>query len=157
MTSYFYSMTQVPYTYYRLQSWRYVFISDGKKKIQKIVDFVPLRQGNIFNLGFGDLSPDGSIDDKANSNNGDIIKVLATVIDILREFTSFYPNAQVFFVGSTDERTRLYNRILKMYYLLFSKEFVIVAATISDGRINYFPYDPNFHQDYLAFLIKRIS
>lgn len=77
-------MSQISYPYYRLQSWRYVFVSDGKKKIQKIVDFVPLRQGNIINLGFGDLSPDGSIDDKANSNNGDIIKVLATVIDILK-------------------------------------------------------------------------
>lgn len=150
-------MSQISYPYYRLQSWRYVFVSDGKKKIQKIVDFVPLRQGNIINLGFGDLSPDGSIDDKANSNNGDIIKVLATVIDILKDFTSFHPNAQVFFAGSTDERTRLYNRILKLYYLDFSKEFIIVGATIINGRIHYSPYDPNFHKDYSAFIIKRIS
>jgi hypothetical protein len=35
---------------------------------------------NLYNLGFGDLLPDGKIDDKVTSNNGDIIKVLSTVI-----------------------------------------------------------------------------
>lgn len=98
-------MTQVSYPYKRLQSWRYVFVSDGKKKIQKIVDFIPIGKGNIVNVGFGDVLPDGSMDDKANSNNGDIIKVLATVVDILRDFTSLYPHSNVFFTGSTDERT----------------------------------------------------
>jgi hypothetical protein len=68
-----YSMMQVSYPYKRLQSWRYGFVSDGKRKIQKIVDFIPIDKRNIVSLGFEDLLPDGSVDDKANSNNGDII------------------------------------------------------------------------------------
>jgi hypothetical protein len=36
-------------------------------------------------MGFGDRLPDGSIDDTANSNNGDIVKVLATVIAVLKD------------------------------------------------------------------------
>ena len=60
-------MTHIPYPYKRLQSRRYLFISDGKKRIAKVVDFVPLGIGNIMNLGFGDMLPDGTIDDKANS------------------------------------------------------------------------------------------
>jgi len=39
-------------------------------------------------MGFGDLQPDGSIDDKANSNNGDMIKVLATMVQVLGDFVS---------------------------------------------------------------------
>ena len=54
-------MTQAPYPYKRLESKRYIFISVGKKRIAKVVDFVSLGMGNIFNLGFGDLLPDGSM------------------------------------------------------------------------------------------------
>ncbi len=86
-------MMQVSYPYKRLQSWRYGFVSDGKRKIQKIVDFIPIDKGNIVSLGFEDLLTDGSIDDKANSNNGDILRVLVTVVDILKDFTSSYPNS----------------------------------------------------------------
>jgi hypothetical protein len=99
-------MMQVFYPFKRLQPRRYVFVSDGKRKIQKIVDFIPINKGDIVSLGFGDLLPDGSIDDKAISNNGDIVKVLVTVVDILKDFTSLYPSSQVFFVGSPDERTK---------------------------------------------------
>jgi hypothetical protein len=151
-------MMQVSYPYKRLQSRRYGFISDGKRKIQKIVDFIPIGKRNIVSLGFGDLLPDGSIiDDKANSNNGDIIKVLATVVDILKDSTSLYPLSQVFFVGSTDERTKLYNRILKVYHAEFSKEFAILGALMIEGRIHYTPYEPESNKEYLAFLIKIIS
>jgi hypothetical protein len=151
-----YSMMQVSYPYKRLQSWRYGFVSDGKRKIQKIVDFIPIDKGNIVSLGFGDLLTDGSNDDKANSNNGDILRVLVTVVDILKDFTSSYPNSQVFFVGSTDERTKLYNRILKVYYAEFSKEFAILGGVILQGRIHYAPYEPESNNEYLAFIIKRI-
>jgi len=106
-------MTQVPYPYKRLRPKRYIFISTGKKSIEKVVDFVPLGPGNIMNLAFGDLLPDGTIDDQVNSNNGDIIKVLATVIDILRHFTIQYPKAEIYFEGSTEERTKLYGRIIR--------------------------------------------
>ncbi len=77
--------------------------------------------GNIFNLAFGDLLPDASIDVNAVSNNGDIVKVLATVVDILKNFTSLDPGVSIYFLGSTSERTKLYARILRTYYLIFSK------------------------------------
>jgi len=92
-------MTQVPYPYTQLRSRRYLFISLGKKSIEKVVDFIPLGFDNYVNLGFGDLLPDGSIDDMANSNNGDIVKVLATVVDILRHFTARYPKAKRYIFG----------------------------------------------------------
>ena len=149
-------MTTPPYPYKRLKPKRYLFVSDGKKRIAKVVDFFPLGIGNILNMGFGDLLPDGSLDDKANSNNGDIVKVLATVIDILRHFTELNPNAEIYFQGSTKERTKLYTRIVKMYYSTFSKEFAIAGVINTLSNINVIPYDPQVDNEYLGFLIKRI-
>ncbi|SRR6266498_179000 len=149
-------MEQLPYLYKRNSTTRYTFISTGRRQIKKVVDFTPLSKENIFNMGFGDLQSDGTIDDKANSNNGDIIKVLSTVIHILKDFTSQFPDIQVFFSGSTIERTRLYGRILKTYYASFRKEFVITGIILLKNTYTQIPFDPKAKQEYLGFLIRRI-
>jgi hypothetical protein len=148
-------MTNIPYSYKRLHGLRYVFTSAGRKKIEKAVDFVPLGIRNIFNLGFGDVLSDGSIDDTVNSNNGDIVMVLATVISILKDFTAEFPQAEIYFSGSTIERTRLYTRILKTYYTSFSKEFKITAIIASDNNNQQVQFDPDSRTEYLGFLVKR--
>jgi hypothetical protein len=150
-------MAQIPYAYRRLRSRRYVFTSEGKKNIPKVVDFIPLGVGNILNLGFGDLLPDGTIDDQVHSNNGDIIKVLATVVDILKDYTARYPKAVIYFRGSTDDRTRLYTRILRSYYQLFSEDFILMAIIGDKSSNETVLFDPHKHDKYLAFLVKRNS
>jgi hypothetical protein len=150
-------MTHIPYSYIRPCSERYIFTSIGKRKIEKVVDFVPIGIKNVMNIGFGDLLPDGSVDDSVNSNNGDLIKVLATVIGILRDYTSEYPEVEIFFAGSTVERTKLYTRILKTYYSTFSKEFSISAIAGSENKNRRIHFDPMANVGYLAFLIKRIN
>jgi len=150
-------MTHSPYVYNRYGARRYVFVSIGKKNIEKVVDFVPLKAKNYMNLGFGDLLPDGTVDTTANSNNGDILKALATVVDILKHFTDIYPNAIVFFTGSTKERTKLYARILRTYYTYFSEEFIIYAVVGTEQENNAISFDPKTDLEYLAFLVKRIN
>ncbi len=150
-------MTRIPYPYKRPAARRYIFISMGKKRIEKVVDFIPLKAKNTMNLGFGDLRPDGSINYKSNSNNGDILKVLATVVDIIKHFTSRHPDIIIFFTGSTIERTRLYARILKTYYQIFNKEFMVYGITGTDNDNEITPFDPQSGMEYLAFLIKRIN
>lgn len=105
-------MSLLSYPFSLTEATRYVFISEGKRSIEKIVEFTPLQISNTFNIAFGDALPDGSIDDMANSNNGDIIKVLSTVVKILEDFTDRFPESTVFFAGSTAERTMLYNAFL---------------------------------------------
>jgi hypothetical protein len=150
-------MSHIPYSFEQVQPTRYKFLSIGKNKIEKIVDFVPLKPKYVMNLGFGDLLADGTIDDKITSNNGDIGKVLATVITILKHFTALHPHVIIVFYGSTAERTRLYTRVLKMHHAIFNKDFVIygILGTEQDGlRL---PFDPCAQVDYFAFLIKRIN
>lgn len=59
-------MKQKAYVYKSLHSKRYFFVSEGKERIAKVVEFAPLGTGDIMNLCFGD-----------------IIRVLSTVVDIL--------------------------------------------------------------------------
>ena len=144
------------YPYDHTQASRYTFTSVGKKRIEKEVVFTHTGIRNIINMGFGDLLPDGSIDDKANSNNGDIVRVLATTIQILIDFTSKFPDSVIFFSGSTQERTKLYTRILRTYYSTFSKEF-IVNVLVKDGEAySELPFEPKSDLKFHGFLIRRI-
>ena len=149
-------MTRVTYSYKRQGFQRYIFTSVGKNRIIKLVDFSPTTTPDLFNLGFGDLLPDGSIDDSINSNNGDMVKVLATIVQIIKDFTFQFPEIKLIFLGSTHDRTKLYTRILKMYYADFSKDFVITAFIKMNDSYKEIGFDPKGSFDYYAFFIKRI-
>jgi hypothetical protein len=149
-------MYQAAYSYDHPDVTRYTFTSVGRKRIEKIVEFTDVGYDNVFNLAFGDLMPDGSIDDKSNSNNGDIVRVLATVIGILKDFTSENPAAYVAFTGSTEELMKLYTRILKSYYSIFNKEFKISGFIKVDDNFEEVQFDPKLTVNYTVFLIKRI-
>jgi hypothetical protein len=150
-------MAQNSYSYRRKGFERYIFTSIGKSQIVKLVDFSATQTLNLYNLGFGDLLPDGTIDDKVNSNNGDIIKVLATVAQIVRDFTRQFPEIKIIFVGTTKERNRLYARILKMYYEEFREEFIITVLVGSPGTLNEIDFDPRNDHTYFGFFVKRIN
>jgi len=95
---------------------------------------------------------DGTIDDKANTNNGDIIKVLSTVIHIIKDFTKDKPESKIAFVGSTKERTALYQRILKTYFETFNKEFIITALQGPMDSPSETVFNPGHKGVYFAFL-----
>lgn len=146
-----------PYPYDKRYSTRYTFVSKGRKgAITKVVEFSPVAVQNIVNLGFGDLLPDNTVDDIANSNNGDIIKVPATVIAIVEDFTTGYPDIKIVFTGSTIKRTQFYQRILATYYPFFIKSFVITAL-YDNGTDNYQEvlFEPKTNNNYAAFYQKE--
>jgi hypothetical protein len=86
------------------------FVSQGVKgDVEKLVVYSKIGLSDIFNLGFGDkigLAED--FDDTAVTNNGDTLKVMATVAATLYPFTDRFPEAKVYVKGSTKVRTRLY-------------------------------------------------
>ncbi len=88
----------------------YQFVSIGSKgEINKLIKYTKTGTANVYNLGFGDkIGETEDIDDEVISNNGDSIKVLATVAASAFVFTDNYPNAYIFATGSTPSRTRLY-------------------------------------------------
>jgi len=94
------------YPFDQTRTSNYRFTSTGRKQIIKEVVFIHTGYKNIVNMGFGDVLADGSIDDKANSNNGDIVKVLGTIVQIMIDFTNKFPYLEIFFAGSTPERSK---------------------------------------------------
>lgn len=149
-------MHHASYPYDSELTFEYVFISVGRKRIRKAVIFKQTPLENVYNIGFGDLRQDGSIDDKVVSNNGDIAKVLVTIMKIIREFTSQHPHINVMFLGSDTIRTAFYQRILNTYYELFSKGFIITAIVKSGSQYDEILFQPSSATKYFAFFIKRI-
>lgn len=88
------------------------FVSSGVKgDILKIVQYNPTGVLNVYNLAFGDKSPDtGDFSDSVVSDNGDSQKVLATVAQTALTFLKANPEAMIFAKGLTVTRTRLYQR-----------------------------------------------
>lgn len=150
-------MTAAPYEFDPLASNRFKFTSVGKRNIEKVVDFIPTGSPNVMNLSFGDKMPDGSIDYITVSDNGDIRKVLATVVEIVNNFASSHPEVWIYYEGSTVGRTRLYKRILKMYYPIFSKLFTIWGIVKMGDDFESIPFHPGAAIIYFGFLIKRID
>ncbi|WP_298732425.1 hypothetical protein [uncultured Chitinophaga sp.] len=148
-------MNQPSYLFTRVSSERYVFVSSGKQEIEKAVEFTAMEIPRYYNIGFGDQLPNGTLDDTVGSNNGDIIKVLATVVKIIVSFLSELPDATIFFVGSSSDRTRLYRRILRNYYYVFSNEYLITALVLSDGNLEEVSFDPSSAIDYHAFFVRK--
>jgi len=88
----------------------YEFISEGPKgRIRKMVEYTETSTENVYNLGFGDFDEiNNVINDFSVTNNGDSLKVLATVASTVYAFLEKYPNSYILATGSTGVRTRLY-------------------------------------------------
>lgn len=130
--------------------WSYRFVSHGfRGAIPKLIQFSLVRADGIYNLAFGDEDPDtGEMNDLSISDNGDIEKVLATVVDAIRDFVNAQPDAVMYFTGSTLSRTRLYRMAIAKYLLELTADFIIL------GLINEVWYDFEKDKNHEAFLAK---
>jgi hypothetical protein len=84
----------------------FTFLSQGDQVIPKLIAYTPIEKGGrrYFNWGFGDLvidevSGEYKIDDKAESNNGDVKTVFYTVVSTLSDFFEMHPAATVYIQG----------------------------------------------------------
>lgn len=79
-----------------------------------------------YNLAFGDFNGNtGDIDDKVITNNGDSLKILATVASIVYAFTGKYHEAKFFATGSSEFRTRLYRMCVTNNLEALKHDFLI--------------------------------
>ena len=84
------------------------------KTIRKVVVYLPYSNDDkIYQLAFGNLLENGSIDIYDKSANKDMKMVLATVIRTLLDFLSLHPDKSVIFTGST----RYSYSFISCYYL----------------------------------------
>jgi hypothetical protein len=147
-------MNQIPYPFTRNRQ-QYTFTSTGKNNIAKLVQFTRTNIPRLYNLAFGDLRPDGTLDDNANSNNGDMVRILSTVVHIAKDFLNRHPNVKIGFTGNTASRTALYHRILTKHYDSFSGAHVITALVRRGNRFIELNFPLITEEKYLAFFVTK--
>ena len=131
----------------------YSFYSEGiKGLIKKMIVFSFTGESNIYNLGFGDYNSETkTIDDEVITNNGDSLKVLATVASTVYAFTEKYPNALVFATGSNNFRTRLYRMGITNNLEEIKIDFEVFGLRVDNNLWEEFISG----EDYEAFIVKR--
>lgn len=134
--------------------FEFLFVSVGPKgQIQKAIQFQETSNPQIYNLAFGDLLPDGSIDDQVENNNKDRNKIPATVAAVVYEFTANNIEKMVFFKGSSDVRTRLYQIAITLNLKELSNDFTIFGLYREDD--GYKAENFTKGKNYSAFIVKR--
>ncbi|MCY7357398.1 MAG: hypothetical protein LH609_07970 [Rudanella sp.] len=122
----------------------------GDRVVRKVIVYGRFPNNpDVFNLALGDKQPDGSIDDFARTNNNDMDKIMATVMQSLFIFFERYPVSIVYFTGSTQARTRLYQIIIAKELVAARQMFTI--SGLQNGVP--LPFEPN--QSYEAFLLQK--
>ncbi|MDQ2721228.1 MAG: hypothetical protein M3Z26_15885 [Bacteroidota bacterium] len=130
----------------------YEFISEGPKgSIKKIVEYSKTSTENVYNLGFGDYEESTKgINDLSVTNNGDSLKVLATVASTVYAFTGKYPKAWILATGSTSVRTRLYRMGITNNLIEISEDFIVFGYNSEQVWEEFIA-----GEDYEAFLLTR--
>lgn len=98
---------------------KYYFLSEGSNAVIKAVEYFYFTDFNgkmVYNLGFGDYDiVSDKIDDRVNTDNGDIYHVFNTVLSTVPEFFNSISDAAVMVRGSdsSDEFERECRQICK--------------------------------------------
>lgn len=128
------------------------FFSEGPKgRIAKMVEYTETATKGVYNLAFGDYDETTkTINDLSVTNNGDSLKVLATVASTVYAFFEKHPNAYVIATGSTNVRTRLYRMGITNNLVEIKEDFVVYGLS-EKGTWEEF----ELGEDYEAFLITK--
>ena len=117
--------------------------------IRKRITFAKTEVNGVYNLAFGNLRENGSLDDEAISGDRDM--VLATVVQAVDRYTSRYPRRWIYFCGSSPARTRLYRMLIGLNLTELSERFEIFAE--APGYEEYVPFQKNMIIE--GFLVRR--
>jgi hypothetical protein len=134
-------------------SWAiFEFWSIGQKgSIRKRIHFQSTKREYFYNLAFGDVNAEtDDFDDTVVTDNGDTVKVLATVASTIYIFFDKYPYSVVFAKGSTPARTRLYKIGISKNLEELKEDFEIYGLLENDIWEEF-----KKNVNYSAFYIKK--
>ena len=135
------------------------FTSTGKNgTIHKAIKYTQTLNANVYNLGFGDIifSDDTTteIDDANLSYNGDLEKIIATVLHSAYVFTEHYREAYILFGSSDTAKLRLYRMFLSHNLAEISKSFLVFGAVHNEqGQLVNVPFSAS--QDIIGYFGRR--
>ena len=123
-------------------------ISEQKIVTKAIAFYADYQNSESFELIFGDLRSDGTIDVKTQSKNRDMTQILGTVMQTVYYFFELYPSKNVTFMGSTDSRNRLYRVLISKFLLEQDDHFQVFGLTF-DNEFELF----ESNKDYFSYKI----
>lgn len=123
----------------------------SERIINKLVLYDTIDE-NTVNLALIDVMPDGRLADEVVSDNQDIDKVIATVVETIFAFFETYPEKKIYFQGSDAVRTRLYRILISRELAEATKLFLIYGRRIGG---DYEVFRPNL--PYTGFIIELKS
>jgi hypothetical protein len=126
--------------------FRYEFLSiSAEKAVKKVVLFTETSSSMVYNLALLDELENGELSDISETNNNDLVTVMATVIQIIDEFLRIKPDCFVIFKGSDERRQRLYRIIISRELFKIQQKFDIFGG-IGDDFIT--DFEPNKKYDF---------
>ncbi|PWK21452.1 hypothetical protein LV89_03745 [Arcicella aurantiaca] len=143
-------MEEKPYKFSKREDKRYEFYSESEnRKVKKLVIFSGRDDNHVYNLALLDVLEDGQYSDIIVTNNNDFQTVMATVIDILKDFLNEFPQKIVTFRGSDERRQRLYRIIITRELDIIKQSFSVFG--LKNEHIELF--EPN--KEYELFIITK--
>jgi hypothetical protein len=140
-------------TYYNvkelLEGQRFEYLSIGQTIIRKAIAFHEMKVPFLYSLTLGDIKDDGSLSIENRSNNGDMVKNLATVYKTIEQFLTSNPRALIIFSGNTASKTRLYQMAIAKYLDHFLERYLIWGVRCDNDQRE--PFELN--QAYQGFFI----
>ncbi len=122
------------------------------KTINKVVVYSPIPNNTeLYNLALGDILENDEVSDLTVSNNSDLEKIIATIVQTMFRFFEKYPQSYIYFKGSTPERTRLYRIIISKEYNEATKIFKIYG--IFDEKLQ--PFELNCPYESFVIALKK--
>ncbi|GAB2569382.1 hypothetical protein GCM10027190_19240 [Spirosoma areae] len=95
-----------------------------------------------------DLLDDGSESDLSITNNDDLRTVMATVMPIVDNFLTKFPDKIVTFSGSDERRTRLYRIVISRGLDKIQKRF-LVSGQLDNGQAERFQPNENYRRFFI--------
>jgi len=104
---------------------------------------------DYYNLGLADFEGGKLIEDKL-SNNFDVLNVLSTVAEVVRDFTLKNPERSVVILTQEERRLKLYHAVFRRKADELMSEFWIWGLTKDEGQELY-----DSEKSYKGFIVKR--
>lgn len=143
-------MEEKSYIFQKRNDKRYEFYSKSQEReVKKVVVFSERGNGGVYNLALLDVLENGQYSDLSETNNNDFRMVMATVIDILKDFLNEFPDKIVTFKGSDERRQRLYRIIIARELTTINESFNVF------GLINKNIEEFEQNIKYELFIIKK--
>lgn len=129
--------------------------SDGNNPIYKVVTYVPVQRYGIhyYNLGLADYDVDtGQYNDIVISNNGDMRKILTTVVSTLPIFFGEHPDKIVHIEGSDQTRKDYYHKLINDYWYRIQELYFVEGC--NNGTVEIFQKGMKY--EFILISLKKV-